>query len=59
MARKYLDTSFMNEELRNDLVKKNIMIERLKYGKNDDDSDSDDDDIKKIRKKKERIAFYL
>ena len=42
MARKYLETTFLNEELRSDLVKKNIMIERLKYSKKDDDSDSDE-----------------
>jgi hypothetical protein len=49
--------SFLNEELKNDLVKKNIAIERLKYSKVED-SDSDDDDVKKI-KKKEKITFYL
>ena len=57
MARKYLEMSFLNDELKNDLVKKNIVIERLKYGKNDE-SDSDDEDIKQI-KKKERVSFYL
>lgn len=43
--------------MKNQLTRKNIAIERMKYQKQVD-SDSDDEEITKIRKA-ERLKFYL
>lgn len=57
LSRKFLDLMNQLEEMKAQLTRKNIQIERLKYQKQAD-SDSDDDEVKKIRKA-ERVKFYL